>query len=304
MPKKKKKKKTEQLVPRIRKLNINKIRPLLKMAVEEDYGKGDPTSLLAVSERKRAKEYIVTREEIIVSGMDVVREVLKMYDPRLNLHVLVEDGRRADVAEPLAIVEGPLRPMHSAERVILNFLQRLCGISTLTWKFVSAIRGTRAKIYDTRKTVPGWRELEKYAVRCGGGCNHRMNLGEMVMFKDNHLADLGERFEAKLRQLVQQARQMPGVKSVIVEVDHVDDQLDRVLPIPGIDIILLDNMGQWQLKHAVKMRNKMCGRRPLLEASGGVTLNNVHSIASCGVDRIAVGAITHSATAADIGMDR
>lgn len=297
-------KKDEQPVRRIRKPDMRNVRPLLELAVKEDYGKGDPTSMLTVSEKKRGRESIITREEIVVCGMDIVQEVLKIYDPRLTLKVLIPDGHRANVADRLGIIEGPLRAMHSAERVVLNFLQRLCGISTMTWKFVSAIRGTRAKIYDTRKTIPGWRELEKYAVRCGGGYNHRMNLGEMVMFKDNHLADLGERFEIKLRELVRKARQIPTVKSVIVEVDHVDDQLDRVLPIPGIDIILLDNMGQWQLKHAVEMRNKMCGRRPLLEASGGITLNNVLSVASCGVDRIAVGAITHSAVAVDIGLDR
>ncbi|HOK66636.1 MAG TPA: carboxylating nicotinate-nucleotide diphosphorylase [Anaerohalosphaeraceae bacterium] len=297
-------KKDEQPVRRIRKPDMRNVRPLLELAVKEDYGKGDPTSMLTVSEKKRGRESLITREEIVVCGMEIIQEVLKMYDPRLTLKVLIPDGHRANVADRLGIIEGPLRAMHSAERVVLNFLQRLCGISTMTWKFVSAIRGTRAKIYDTRKTIPGWRELEKYAVRCGGGYNHRMNLGEMVMFKDNHLADLGERFEVKLRELVQKARQIPTVKSVIVEVDHVDDQLDRVLPIPGIDIILLDNMGQWQLKHAVEMRNKMCGRKPLLEASGGITLNNVLSVASCGVDRIAVGAITHSAVAVDIGLDR
>ncbi len=297
-------KKEEQPARRIRKPDMKNVRPLLELAVEEDYGKGDPTSMLTVSEKKMGRESLVTREEIIVCGMDIVQEVLRMYDPRLKLKVLIPDGHRANVADRLGVIEGPLRAMHSAERVILNFLQRLSGISTMTWKFVSAIRGTRAKIYDTRKTIPGWRELEKYAVRCGGGYNHRMNLGEMVMFKDNHLADLGERFEVKLRELVRKARQIPTVKSVIVEVDHVDDQLDRVLPIPGIDIILLDNMGQWQLKYAVEMRNKMCGRRPLLEASGGITLHNVHSIAGCGVDRIAVGAITHSAVAVDIGLDR
>jgi nicotinate-nucleotide pyrophosphorylase (carboxylating) len=123
--------------------------------------------------------------------------------------------------------------MLSAERVVLNFLQRLCGISTMTWKYVSAIRGTKSKIYDTRKTIPGWRELEKYAVRCGGGYNHRMNLGEAVMFKDNHIAELGERFVPRLKRMVEEARQREGVKFVVVEVDHVDDQLDRVLTIRG-----------------------------------------------------------------------
>jgi len=289
---------------KIKPLDIEKAAPLIEMAVREDYGMGDPSSEITVDEKETAKASIVTREEIVVCGMDLVREILKRYDERLKLRVLIGDGQRANVANRLGIIEGPLRPMLSAERVVLNFLQRLCGISTMTWKFVSAVRGTKAKIYDTRKTTPGWRELEKYAVRCGGGYNHRMSLGDAVMFKDNHLTEMGENLESKLNQMVQQARQYKGVKFVVVEIDHVDNQLDHVLTIPGIDIILLDNMGQWQLKHAVEMRNHMCGKKPLLEASGGINLNNVLAIAKCGVDRIAVGAITHSAVGVDIGLDR
>jgi nicotinate-nucleotide pyrophosphorylase (carboxylating) len=235
--------------------------------------------------------------------MEMVPVILKKYDSRLSFKPLVPDGHRASVADRLGVIKGPLRSMLSAERVVLNFLQRLCGISTMTWKFVSATRGTKAKIYDTRKTIPGWRELEKYAVRCGGGYNHRMSLGDAVMFKDNHIAELGKNFEPKLKKMVEQARANKNVKFVVVEVDHVDDQLDRVLTIPGVDIILLDNMGQWQLKHAKELRDKI-GKKPLLEASGGITLNNVLAIASCGVDRISVGAITHSAIAVDIGLDR
>jgi len=289
---------------RQRKPDMKQVLPLIELAVDEDFGKGDPTSELTVGPDECAKCYLVSREEIVVCGMEIAAEILKRYDPRLKLKPLVADGQRASVADRLGVIEGPLRAMLSAERVTLNFLQRLCGVSTMTWKFVSAIRGTRAKIYDTRKTTPGWRDLEKYAVRCGGGHNHRMNLGEAVMFKDNHIAELGEKFESRLDRMVQKAREYEGVKFVVVEVDHVDDQLDRVLTIPGIDVILLDNMGQWQLKHAVEMRNKAGGKRPLLEASGGITLNNVLAVASCGVDRIAIGAITHSAVAVDIGLDR
>jgi nicotinate-nucleotide pyrophosphorylase (carboxylating) len=289
----------------IKRLDMSRIEPLIDMAVQEDFGAGDPTSEITVDADARARGYLVSREEIVVSGMQVAELILKKYDKRLKLKPLVHDGERASVAERLGVIEGPLRAMLSAERVVLNFLQRLCGISTVTWKYVSAIRGTRAKIYDTRKTTPGWRELEKYAVRCGGGYNHRMHLGEAVMFKDNHIAELGTKLEPRLKKLVEEARSRDGVKFVVVEVDHVDNQLDRVLTIPGIDVILLDNMGQWQLKHAVEMRNEICGRRkPLLEASGGITLNTVLAVANCGVDRIAVGGITHSAVAVDIGLDR
>lgn len=280
------------------------VSPLIELAVAEDYGKGDVTTELTVPADQIDRAYLVAREEMVVCGMAIVPEILHRYDRKLKLKVLVPDGYRANVAQKIGVIEGPLRGMLSAERVILNFLQRLSGVATMTWKYVSAIRGTKAKIYDTRKTTPGWRELEKYAVRCGGGYNHRMNLGEAVMFKDNHLVDMGSHLTERLRELVAKARQNPQVKYVVVEVDHVDDQLDHVLQVPGVDIILLDNMGQWQLKHAVQMRNRMCGRYPLLEASGGVTLNNVLAIASCGVDRIAVGAITHSAVAVDIGLDR
>lgn len=288
----------------MKKLNIKKIQTLIDLAVEEDFGHGDPTSQITIAEDVFTKTYLITREEIVVCGVDIVSEILKRYDERLKLKVLIPDGQHASVADRIGVIEGPLRPMLSAERVVLNFLQRLCGISTMTWKFVSAIRGTKSKIYDTRKTTPGWRLLEKYAVRCGGGYNHRMNLGDGVMIKDNHVAEMGNKLQSKLKKMVSDAKSYKGVKFVSVEVDHVDDQLDKVLKVPGIDVILLDNMGQWQLKHAVEMRNEMCGKKPLLEATGNVNLSTVLQIARCGVDRISVGAITHSATAVDIGLDR
>ncbi len=290
----------------MRKLNIAKVRPLIQMAIDEDLGRGDVTSELLFKDNIVDKANIISREEIVISGVEVIREILKCYDERLKLKISINDSEPAHVGSKIAAIEGPLRSMLTAERVMLNFLQRLSGIATTTQKYVRAIQGTKAKIYDTRKTMPGWRILEKYAVRCGGGYNHRIGLYDGVLIKDNHLAQLGRNFQAKLRKIICQARKLKGVKFIAVEVDHVDDQLNYVLKIPGIDIVLLDNMGQWQLKHAVDMRNKMCGRnkRPLLEASGNVTLSNVSAIAQCGIDRIAVGAITHSAKAVDIGLDR
>ena len=290
----------------MKKLNLAKIRPLIQMAIEEDLGRGDKTSEILFKEDTTAKATIISREEIVVCGMDLAREILKCYDERLDLAVRINDGESAHDGNKLGIIEGPLRAMLSAERVMLNFLQRLSGISTTTNKYVRAIQGTKARIYDTRKTMPGWRLLEKYAVRCGGGYNHRLGLYDGILIKDNHLAELGEHFQQKLREIVVDARKVKGVKFVAVEVDHVDHQLNYVLEIPGIDIVLLDNMGQWQLKHAVEMRDAMCGKnkKPLLEASGNITLSNVSAIAQCGIDRIAVGAITHSAKAVDIGLDR
>jgi nicotinate-nucleotide pyrophosphorylase (carboxylating) len=290
----------------MKKLNIKEIRPIIELAIAEDLGTEDITSKLLFKSDTIDRANIISREEIIVCGMAVAREILRHYDKRLRLKVYVDDGQSAHVGCKLATIEGPLRSMLSAERVMLNFLQRLSGIATTTGKYVRAVQGTKAKIFDTRKTLPGWRILEKYAVRCGGGYNHRLGLYDGILIKDNHLAQLGRNFQPKLKKIVCEARKVKGVKFVAVEVDHVDDQLNYVLEIPGIDIVLLDNMGQWQLKHAVEMRNEMCGRgkKPLLEASGNITLTNVSAIAQCGVERIAVGAITHSAAAADIALDR
>ncbi|MHC4456976.1 MAG: carboxylating nicotinate-nucleotide diphosphorylase [Planctomycetota bacterium] len=290
----------------MKKLNIKKALPLIKMAIEEDLGTGDMTSELLFKDGTTARCNIISREEIVVCGMEVAKEILKHYDERLKLKVFVNDGQPAYVGCKLATIEGPLCSMLSAERVMLNFLQRLSGIATTTRKFVRAIQGTKAKIFDTRKTMPGWRILEKYAVRCGGGHNHRLGLYDAVLIKDNHLAELGRNFYPKLKKIVEKARKVKGAKFIAVEVDHVDHQLNHVLKISGVDIVLLDNMGQWQLKHAVDMRNEMCGKnkKPLLEASGNITLSNVSAIAQCGIDRIAVGAITHSARAVDIALDR
>jgi len=290
----------------MKKLNIAKARPLIQMAIKEDLGQGDMTSELLFKDDTTAKSNIISREEIVICGMDVAGEILRHYDKRLKLKVHVNDGQSAYVGCKIATIEGPLRSMLSAERVMLNFLQRLSGIATTTRKYVRAVQGTKAKIYDTRKTMPGWRILEKYAVRCGGGYNHRLGLYDAVLIKDNHLAQLGRNFYPKLKKIVEQARKVKGAKFIAVEVDHVDDQLNHVLKIPGIDIVLLDNMGQWQLNHAIEMRNTMVGKnkKPLLEASGNITLSNVSAIAQCGIDRIAVGAITHSAVAVDIALDR
>lgn len=286
-------------------LNNKEVHQLIKIAIEEDIGSGDITSELLFKNDFITENNIISREEIVVCGMSIAKEILAAFDKRLKLKVSVKDGEVAHVGRKIATIKGPLRSMLSAERIMLNFLQRLSGIATTTRKFVRAVEGTKAKIYDTRKTMPGWRTLEKYAVRCGGGYNHRLGLYDAVLIKDNHLAQLGRNFYPKLKRIIERARKLKGAKFIAVEVDHVDDQLNHVLKIPGIDIVLLDNMGQWQLKHAVDMRNKMCrkGKKPLLEASGNISLSNVSAIAQSGIDRIAVGEITHSARAVDIAVD-
>jgi nicotinate-nucleotide pyrophosphorylase (carboxylating) len=280
---------------------------LIRLALAEDLSTtGDRTSLSTIPEATVGRAAFVARTAGVVAGLPVADRVCRAVSTQLTFAPAVEDGTATTRGLVLATVSGPLRAILTAERTALNFLQRLSGVATLTRKFVDAASGFRAKILDTRKTTPGWRLLEKYAVRAGGGANHRIGLYDGILIKDNHLAELGKDFPAKLRHVVEEARNVKGLKFVAVEVDHVDDQLNHVLKIPGIDIVLLDNMGQWQLKHAVEMRDEMCGKGkgPLLEASGNITLNNVSEIAQCGVDRIAVGAITHSAAAVDIGLDR
>ena len=286
--------------------DIEKIRPLIQLAIEEDLGRGDVTTSLFFKDDTSAKADIVSREEIIVCGTDVAAEVFRCYNENLKLKVIVNDGAPAGANDKIAEVEGPLRSMLSAERVVLNFLQRLSGIATTTHKFVQAVAGTEAKIYDTRKTTPGLRLLEKYAVRCGGGRNHRLGLYDAVLIKDNHLAQFGDNLYAELNNAVAEAKNLKDINFIAVEVDNIDEQLENVLKIAGIDIVLLDNMDPSQLKRAVEMRNAICGKgqKPLLEASGKITLDNVLDIAACGIDRIAVGTITHSAPAVDIGLDR
>jgi nicotinate-nucleotide pyrophosphorylase (carboxylating) len=290
----------------MKKLDMEKVKALVDMAIEEDLGRGDLTSELFVKDSTITKAHVVSREEIVVCGNPIAMEILARYDESIKYKVIADDGQRVHIGGKIATMEGPLCSMLSAERVLLNFMQRLSGIATTTYKFVRAVQGTKAKIYDTRKTTPGWRILEKYAVRCGGGYNHRIGLYDGILIKDNHIAQLGKNLYPKLSRIIEEARKVKGVKFVAVEVDHVDDQLNHVLKIPGIDIVLLDNMGQWQMKHAVDMKNEMCGKgkKPLLEASGNINLYNVSAVAQCGIDRIAVGAITHSAAAVDIGLDR
>jgi nicotinate-nucleotide pyrophosphorylase (carboxylating) len=213
------------------------------------------------------------------------------------------EGRFSDAnVTPLLRIRGPVRSLLSAERIVLNFLQRMSGVATLTNRFVKRTDGTRAKIYDTRKTIPGWRALDKYAVRCGGGFNHRIGLYDGLLVKDNHVAAMPLReLSGFLASIVQRSRGEDAKRLVEVEVDTLE-QLAEVLKVDGIDVILLDNMDCPRMQSAVEMRDRG-NKKVELEASGGVTIETVRSIALTGVDRIAVGAITHSAPAMDIGLD-
>ena len=275
-------------------------RILIELALEEDLkDSGDLTSRHFVDENHRSEGRIVSREIAVISGSEVAKQVCAAVSPELLFESLVPDGATAGEGDVVATITGPTRLILMAERTVLNFMQRLCGIATITAAHVKEISGTGARLLDTRKTTPGWRELEKEAVLHGGGLNHRMGLYDAIMVKDNHLTanpspiDLADKV-AKIKAST------PCLK-IEVEADRLD-QVASFLSIPGIDVILLDNMNNTALANAVSMRNKVAPRL-LLEASGGVSLSTIRSIAGTGVDYIYVGALTHSVRSIDLGLD-
>ena len=288
------------------------LRDLIRLAREEDLGGGDDvTSRLLVDENAIGVGTLVQKEVGIACGLPIVEMVCRTYDERLRVemipgfHMEIIEGRFSDArVTPLLRIRGPMRSLLSAERVVLNFLQRMSGVATLTQRFVKRVAGTSAKIVDTRKTIPGFRLLDKYAVRRGGGVNHRMGLHDGLLVKDNHLAGVPiKELSAHLARIVASARGEAPQRAVEVEVDTLE-QLREVLKVDGIDIILLDNMDCPSMEEAVRMRDAASRRsRVQLEASGGVTLETTRSVAQTGVDRIAIGALTHSAAALDIGLD-
>ncbi len=255
---------------------------------------GDVTSEALVPAEARAKARLVAREPGVLSGEDVFTAAMELTDPSLVVEFAVHDGERFEAGAVLATVDGPARGLLTAERVGLNFVQRLSGIATLTAEYVRAAEGFRARITDTRKTTPGLRLFERYAVRCGGGFNHRFSLSDAVMAKDNHLALLSGDVTAALKAM--RAR-LPHTTHVEVEVDRLD-QIEAVLA-AGVDTIMLDNFSIADLRAGVA---QVAGRA-LVEASGGVSLETVAVIASAGVDVISVGALTHSVRALDLGLD-
>ena len=287
------------------------IRPLIDLARQEDMAGDDVTSRLLIDEQAIGVGTLVQKEVGIICGLPIVEMVCRAYDERLGVeqipgfHMEIIEGRFNDAKlMPLLRLRGPMRSLLAAERVILNFLQRMSGVATLTQKFVRRTAGTHARIYDTRKTIPGHRLLDKYAVRCGGGFNHRIGLFDGLLVKDNHLAGRSLKELANyLTPIVAKSRSEDAGRMVEVEVDTLD-QLREVLKVDGIDVILLDNMDCPRMQVAVEMREKAGKQGKMaLEASGGVTLETVRSIAQTGVDRIAVGAITHSAPALDINLE-
>jgi len=286
---------------------------IIQLARREDLGpeNTDVTSRLLVDENAIGVGTLLQKEVGIVCGLPIVEMICRAFDERLRVeqipgfHLEIIESRYSDArTTPLLRIRGPLRSLLSAERVILNFLQRLSGVATQTNRYVRRVEGTGARIYDTRKTTPGLRLLEKYAVRCGGGENHRMGLFDGLLVKDNHLAAVPiKELSAFLNSVIGRSRAEDAARFVEVEVDTLD-QLREVLKVDGIDAILLDNMDCPRMATAVEMRDKANRRgRTALEASGGVTLETVRPIALTGVERIAVGALTHSVTSLDIGLE-
>jgi nicotinate-nucleotide pyrophosphorylase (carboxylating) len=276
-------------------------RALVNLALSEDLGTaGDVTSEAIIPENQEGRGVFVARAVGVLAGLPAAGIVLAAISPRLTFQPLVEDGTTVRPGDRLAIASGPLRALLAAERTALNFLQRLSGVATRTRQFVAAVSGTRAQILDTRKTTPGWRLLEKYAVRCGGGHNHRIGLYDGILIKDNHLAALGGRPKTISRAVAAARARLGNTMPLEVEVDNLD-QLEEALACRP-DMVLLDNMGPDLLREAVRCRDQ-AGPGVLLEASGGVTLETVAAIAAAGVDRISVGGLTHSAVALDIALD-
>ena len=266
-------------------------------ALAEDVGSGDVTSHYFVSANSHALGRIVARERAIVAGTGTAAEVFRRVDPRIHVVIEHPDGSPLMGGETILEVRGAARSILTAERVALNFLQRLSGIATVTRQFVEGAGKSKAKILDTRKTTPGLRALEKAAVVAGGGANHRFGLYDMVLVKDNHLT-VGNGFAAVAAAIQRVRQDRPDVR-VEVEADHLE-QVRALLEMDGIDVILLDNMNPAEMREAVALGKK---KGIQFEASGGVTLKNIRQIAGTGVDYISVGALTHSARAVDLSME-
>lgn len=281
---------------------------LVRLALAEDLnGQQDWTTVSLVPADRKGRADIVARESGIAAGMSAIEIVLAEAQAELDVTKFFKDGETFAAKTKLATLSGSVRDLLTVERTLLNLLGRLMGISTLTGQFAREVAGTKARVYDTRKTMPGWRRLEKYAVHCGGGRNHRSGLFDAVLIKDNHLAQragssLGSPADAAAA--VVEARQFLDSQTLVipieVEVDSLE-QLAAVLPTKP-DIVLLDNMPPTALREAVAMRDKIAPQVEL-EASGGVRLDTIREIASTGVERISVGALTHSACVLDIGLD-
>ena len=272
----------------------DELRNLVRSALDEDEAFNDLTTIATVVSDRHARGQLVSRAEGVLCGVPLAVEAFRQLDPKVTIRVDLEDGARLKRGSNVLYLSGHARALLAAERVALNYMQRLSGIATLTSKYVEAVKGTKAKILDTRKTTPGWRLLEKYAVRAGGGTNHRLNLSAAVLIKDNHLAAV----DGDVALAVRRARDLaPAGTKIEVECDSTEQV--RAACEAKADIIMFDNMRPDEMARCVKLVDG----RATTEASGGVSLETVRAIAQAGVDWISVGALTHSAPALDLALD-
>jgi len=272
---------------------LRSAQPLIDLALAEDIGAGDITSLTTIPADSTSDAILLAKADGILAGLPVFAQVMSSVDPRLVVQPLAVEGERVSPGERLAAVSGPTRSLLTAERTALNFLQRMSGIATAAARYVKAVEGTKARIVDTRKTAPGHRVLDKYAVRAGGGANHRFNLSDGVLIKDNHIAAVGG-----VQAAIESAR-AGAPHTLKIEVEVVTLEMARQAVEAGADIILLDNMSLEEMQECVAL----IAGRALTEASGGVTLDRARAMAETGVDLISIGALTHSVQALDISLE-
>ena len=273
-------------------MNSPRTKHLIDLALEEDAGLGDVTSRAIFSARHRSRAFIEAKQDLVVCGLEVAMSVFAKVDPKLKVQLTARDGDRVKKGRVVLHVAGPTAALLTAERTALNFIQRLSGVATKSRAFADAVAGTGVRVADTRKTTPGWRALEKFAVRCGGCANHRSSLGEHVLIKDNHIAAAGS-----LTKAVRRCRAAaPHSAKIEVEATTLAEVREAVRA--GAEVILLDNMTPAQILAAVKV----IARRAVVEVSGGVRFETVRDFALPGVDVISVGALTHSATAVDLSL--
>ena len=273
------------------------IKDLIDVALAEDIGSGDPTTDTLIDPRLMGSASLVSREDGVIAGIDVATTVFTQFDPALSTVALVEDGSSVTAGDQLACVTGKVGSILKAERTAVNFLQHLSGVATQTRRYVDAVEGYRAQIVDTRKTTPGLRKLEKYAVTMGGGRNHRHNLADGILIKDNHIEALalsGVGIGEIVKRALSGASHMIKVEIEVETIKDLEEALDA-----GADLVLLDNMEPEQMETAVRLASG----RAVVEASGGITLETVREIAKTGVDIISVGALTHSAPSLNISLD-
>jgi nicotinate-nucleotide pyrophosphorylase (carboxylating) len=278
-------------------INASQVKQLIDRALAEDISYGDVTTEILIPENQQGKASIIAKARGTIAGVDIAKQVFLKVDPELKLDILTKDGTEAEPGHTVAKIEGKIASILKAERVALNFLQHLSGIASETARYVKAVKGLPVLITDTRKTTPGLRILEKYAVRVGGGKNHRMHLGDNILIKDNHLAALS-RQGLSIKEIVTRARQKAAPKLKIeVEVNTLKEAIEAAEA--GADIIMLDNMNIEDMRQTVQLIKG----RALIEASGGITLERVRAIAETGVDLISIGALTHSPKALDISLE-